>query len=66
MTGWICPVCGRGLSLLVSICPCYVSRAGTTTGTVSVCTCGTTAGCSVHVPAKTIVMCEGVGGTYVA
>lgn len=22
MTGWICPVCGRGLSPFTSVCPC--------------------------------------------
>lgn len=22
MKGWICPVCGRGLSPLTSVCPC--------------------------------------------
>lgn len=22
MTGWICPVCGRGLSTYTSVCPC--------------------------------------------
>ena len=64
MTGWICPVCGRGLSLLVSICPCYVPP--TFTSRTTNCTCGSTGGCLVHVPAKTIVMCEGTGGDNVA
>lgn len=25
MVGWVCPVCGRGLSPWISYCPCKVS-----------------------------------------
>ncbi len=24
--GWVCPVCGRGLALWVSCCPCWAER----------------------------------------
>jgi hypothetical protein len=26
LTGWICPVCGRGLSPYTSSCPCAINR----------------------------------------
>ena len=28
MTGWICPVCGRGLSPWTSVCPCKNTGKG--------------------------------------
>ena len=35
MTGWICPVCGRGLSWMVEVCPCYVGKIFIGTGTTT-------------------------------
>ena len=26
MTGWVCPVCGRGLSPFTSVCPCNAGK----------------------------------------
>lgn len=26
MTGWVCPVCGRGLSPWTSVCPCKAGK----------------------------------------
>ena len=26
MSGWICPVCGRGLSPFTSVCPCKMGK----------------------------------------
>lgn len=28
ITGWICPVCGRGLSPFTAVCPCKMAMNG--------------------------------------
>ena len=33
--GWVCPICGRGLSPWTSECPCYVNKNNSNTTTTT-------------------------------